>query len=382
MGTGFQPMDPASNAAMNSLGYQPGQSSTGAAQAAAARQASGAGGAGGSAGNPIAGSGFSGAMNGTDPRFWMGGQAPANYTPTLGSASTYAGANGMNAAAQGAQGGLLAQLQAQAAGKGPSIATQALQQQTGQNIRQQAALAAGNPNNPMAAYAGAQNAGAMNQQGAGQAAMARAQEQLNAQGALAGLAGQMQGQSFQQAGLTQQAGLANMDASNQFALQQAGLNQQGTEAYNSMIAQQQGAANQNIYAQQQASQQSDLQLRNQMIGGAVSGLSSVAGTLAKSDERAKTDVQDGTGLIHALLDRLGAHDYRYKHPGAPGEAEGRFTSPMAQEMEKSELGARLVHDTPTGKMVDTGPHTVAMMLSALADLHERTKKLEGGKRSA
>jgi len=331
--------------------------------------------------------GPSGTMSGRlggSPTFWTGMAAPSALQTQLGAASTANFGGAMNSQAQAAQSGLLSALQAQAAGQGPSLATQMINQQTGQNIRQQAAMAAVNPNNPMGAYAAMQNAGAMNQQAAGQAAMARTQEQLNAQNALAGLAGQMQGQTFQNAGLQQGYDLANQQAKNQFALQQANLNQNSNQFYNNMMAQQYGAADQNIYAQQQQQQQADNQLRNQLIGGGFAGLSQGLGGLAgmggaaASDEREKSDVRDGSSLLHSLLDRLGVHDYRYKHPDAAGEAPGRFVSPMAQELERSELGKRLVHDAPDGtKMVDTGPHTVALMMSALADLHARTKKLEG-----
>jgi hypothetical protein len=52
---------------------------------------------------------------------------------------------------------------------------------------------------------------------------------------------------------------------------------------------------------------------------------------------------------------------------------------MAQELEKSELGRRLVKDTPSGKMVDYG-RGLGTMLAAIADMNSRVKELETRKK--
>lgn len=126
------------------------------------------------------------------------------------------------------------QLAAQAQGQGPSLAAGQLQQATNRNIAQGMAMAA----SQRGATAGqglrqvAQQTAAANQQAAGQSAQLRMQEQMSAQQQLAGVAGAARDQDIglatSQAGLQQQVGLANQDATNQFKLTQAGFNQQAS----------------------------------------------------------------------------------------------------------------------------------------------------------
>jgi len=59
----------------------------------------------------------------------------------------------------------------------------------------------------------------------------------------------------------------------------------------------------------------------------------------------------------------------------PGAGEGKFISPMAQDMEKSELGKGMVMDTPEGKMVDYGK-AGGLMLGVASMLNERMDDLE------
>lgn len=116
----------------------------------------------------------------------------------------------------GQEQGLANQLQGVANGTGPNPAQMQLNQATGQNVANQAALMAGmrggNANaGLMARQIGQQGAG-IQQQAAGQAATLGAQQQLGAMGQLGGLQGQMVAQ--QQAALGQQANIANMQAQN------------------------------------------------------------------------------------------------------------------------------------------------------------------------
>ena len=140
---------------------------------------------------------------------------------------------------------LAAQLQAQAAGQGPSLATQQLKQATDRNIAQQAAAAAAAGGNSALAQRNlSQNAAQLGRSAAADAAQMRIQEQLAAReqlaGVLAGARGQDIGLAQAQAQLQQQInlanqqagnqfGLANMEALNQFALEQARLQQQGRQ---------------------------------------------------------------------------------------------------------------------------------------------------------
>lgn len=92
-----------------------------------------------------------------------------------------------------------------------------------------------------------------------------------------------------------------------------------------------------------------------------------------SDERSK--VPDTQGL-RDMLDGLEAHQYRYKDPSAPGAGAGTYVSPMAQELEQTDLGKDMVFAGPDGtKMVDYGKG-FGTMLAGQAMLHQRVSDLE------
>lgn len=97
-----------------------------------------------------------------------------------------------------AQQQILGQLQAQAAGAGPSVAQGQLAETTAQNVARTGALLAGqrgaSANVGLAGRQAAQLGAQAQQQAAGQAATLKAQEQLGAQQAAAQLAGQQIGQ--------------------------------------------------------------------------------------------------------------------------------------------------------------------------------------------
>lgn len=119
-----------------------------------------------------------------------------NYAPTVAGAAANAATGQQQfdtnlAAEQQLQG----QLQQNALGQGPNPAQAALNQATGQNVANQAALAAGvrgSSQNPgLVAREAAQQGAAAQQQAVGQGATLQAQQQLAAQSALAGLQGQV-----------------------------------------------------------------------------------------------------------------------------------------------------------------------------------------------
>jgi hypothetical protein len=112
-------------------------------------------------------------------------------------------------------------------------------------------------------------------------------------------------------------------------------------------------------------------------GGMASANSGVSGAdvSAMSDERQKAGVSNGDPKLRSFYDALEAHSYRYKDPSAPGAGEGRYVSPMAQELEKSDIGKTMVTDTPEGKMVDYGKGFGAM-LAGQAEFHDRLKRVE------
>lgn len=189
------------------------------------------------------------------------------------------------------------QLQGVANGQGPNPAQAMLNQQTGQNVAQQAALMAGqrgsSANAGLLARQAAQQGAATQQQAVGQGASMQAQQSLaalgqlqNQQANMANLAttqvGQQQGALGQQAGLANQLTQNNL-ANSQQALQQQQLqygqvNQQNQQALN----QQQGINNINAgMAQQVIGGQNQMNLQQQQQGNdTTSGILKGLGTAA------------------------------------------------------------------------------------------------------
>lgn len=92
-----------------------------------------------------------------------------------------------------------------------------------------------------------------------------------------------------------------------------------------------------------------------------------------SDENVKTEVQSGGRDLAAFLDELGSpKSYEYKDPK---HGVGRFWSPMAQELLKSEVGRSAVIETPEGLAVDYG-RLIGADLAATAYLNKRINQLE------
>lgn len=113
-------------------------------------------------------------------------------------------------------------------------------------------------------------------------------------------------------------------------------------------------------------------------GGAASGAGAAA---AASDERLKIEIKGSDPKVMKFLDAIKAHEYEYKESAKdlPGAGEGKHVSPMAQELEKSELGKQMVIDTPNGKMVDYGKG-FGTILAAQAMLNKRLNELESKKK--
>jgi hypothetical protein len=229
-------------------------------------------------------------------------------------------------------------LTAQMNGQGPSVATQMLQNQAQQNAANASSMAQGQRGvNAGLAQRNAMNAAAQaNQAAAQQGMVARTQEQLNATQALGGQLNTMQGQNMgaQQANQNAQLGKAQIQT---------------------------GAA------------QQDANTNAGMVGGLINSAGSALAFL--SDERQKTNIHDGTGEAYQFLDNLSAAKYQYKNPDAPGAAPGQQLGVMAQDIEKG--APQAVLNTTQGKMVDA-TKLAGPQMAALADLHERLKRLEGG----
>jgi hypothetical protein len=108
--------------------------------------------------------------------------------------------------------------------------------------------------------------------------------------------------------------------------------------------------------------------------GNVVGSAATAAAMFFSDENVKENVKPGSKSVRKFLDTVNAHEYDYKSEefGAPG----KHVSVMAQELEKTETGQKMVINTPKGKIVDYNKG-LPMMLAAQADLHKRLTALEG-----
>lgn len=272
-------------------------------------------------------------------------------------------------------------------GKTPSVAQQQMQQGLAQSQAAQMS-AAQSARGGAGAFAAAQrlaqnNMGAQQQNVVADSSMMRAQEMANARGQLFGALAQKRAQDLQAAGLSydqamQQAQLelANRGGNDASYLRLLGMgqagnmaNQQGQLAYNQLAS---GAASQNAAGAGQNS------------AATLAMLAALAG--AASDERLKTSILDESeeaapyvprykGSASAtMLEHLTPISYEYK--ADPGK---RRYGIVAQDLERSPMGASIVIDTPGGKVVDTR-HAALVALGALADMHGRVKKLEGGDR--
>jgi hypothetical protein len=100
-------------------------------------------------------------------------------------------------------------------------------------------------------------------------------------------------------------------------------------------------------------------------------------SLSMSDKKNK-NVSKEDPQIKEFLDNIHGYEYKYKDASLPGTDEKTHFSPMAQELEKSDIGKSMVYDTPQGKMVDY-KRGLGAMLAVQAELNERIKKLEGKK---
>ena len=107
----------------------------------------------------------------------------------------------------------------------------------------------------------------------------------------------------------------------------------------------------------------------------IGAVGTVVASIAASDIRAKTNISSGAGEVETFLDALNEYKYEYKDP--QGDQAGMFVGVMAQDLEKTPMGASFVKDTPAGKQVDYG-HGLAAILASQANIHDRLRQLEEG----
>lgn len=305
---------------------------------------------------------INGARHPDDVRFdQSSGQMDMNGLAGAAPGSQFVGQE-QNDQTRGMQMALIQQLQDQAAGKGPSLAQMQLQKGSEQNMSNAMALGASQRGAGAAGMLkGIQGQQAGIAQGmAGDAAMLRLNEQMGARSQLGQQLGAVRGAD---------AGFAGMNMQNQ----QFNTGQQNQMAMNRNQFMDANAARQ----QQAAIEQAKLDMERQKMlaeeSSKRSPLGAIGGVLAAfSDETLKTDIEPGETKLYAFLDKLGSHDYKYKDAK---HGAGRRISPMAQELEQSELGEAFVFETGEGKAVDYGKG-FGTMLAAQAALHKRLKALE------
>ena len=249
------------------------------------------------------------------------------------------------------------------------------------------------------------------QQQAGLAGAEMGQQQALQQAAFQQQAGMQGAEMAQQRALTQaqlqqQAGLVGAEFGQQTALQQAQMGQQAELARAQMAQQEQAQQDQmtQYYMslgfstdQAQLQAQKDLQTaklqkfgmkegleqkafataaagRQKLAGGVMQGIGSLA---AMSDKRMKKNIKDGGKPVQKFLDALSAKLYEYKDE-APKDvtAPGIHIGIMAQDLEKSDLGKRLVmEDEDNNKLVKSGMG-FGTVLASLAHLNEKLQNLE------
>lgn len=312
---------------------------------------------------------------------------------------------------------LVNQLSNQAAGVGPSVAGEQLR--VGQEAALAATMAQANSMrggaNPGMARAAMQTGAEMQGRAAQEAATARMQEQMTAAGLLGQVTGQSREGDLQQAGLQNQAKLeifkGNLDAQiAQGQLDQATAetiykaevdkrmkdadlqaNFQALQAQYAAMGLDAATANQQAALQVESLKQSGaLGVGNMamqadasqkgMIGGLFGAAGAVgAGIATKSDVRAKEDIVEGDSAIRALLDSVTPYEYSYKDEK---HGKGRFVSPMAQDLLKTEVGASMVFNDDEGQLsVDYGKGFGAL-LAAQASLNKRLAKIEKKKKAS
>jgi len=110
-----------------------------------------------------------------------------------------------------------------------------------------------------------------------------------------------------------------------------------------------------------------------MSGGGAAGPNSDVSLKENMNQSEKS----GSEMVEEFLDALKSYTYNYKDKENNGQKnpEGKVTSVMAQDLEKSKLGKQMVVDGPEGKMVNYG-QGMAPLFAAIAELNQRTKKLE------
>lgn len=261
-----------------------------------------------------------------------------------------------------AQMGQLSQLQGLASGQQQTageLAAYRGAQQAGAQQQAMARMARGG-DAALAQRGAANNMAGISSNAAGQAQRSALEGQMQAQGLLTQAAGQGRGQDMQ-------VQIANMDSQ----LKQMGMDDATRLAY---LQQMTGMDAATLQAQMQ--QYATAMGKPGLLGPLLSAGGQMAAGAFASDERLKTDVTDAGNDVDKMLDAMMPKAYVYKDTSKHGA--GRRVGIMAQQLEQSEAGRAIVHDTPDGKLVDV-KKAVSAALAAVARLNQRLRGVEQSK---
>lgn len=306
------------------------------------------------------------------------GPTGANYR-TFADTASERGNIGVNQEFRNEQSGLMAMLQARAAGTAPSAAEMQMQQGLEQNVASARSLAVSQQGvSPGMALRSAQeaasNANAANQQ---QTSILRAQEQAQAQSqygeALSGARQQdMAAANFKFQQQQQRDQIVEMHMQRGLSVDQA---EQQAQMQLQQMRVNQDLAIQGINAGQATSQQ-------QFMAGLAGAGASAAGAAASgagammSDRNAKKKIKRSKKELDKLMNNLKAYSYDYKDEK---NGKGKHISVMAQDLEKSTLGKLMVSKNEEGTKIVNYGKGLASMLAGVARLNERINELEGAK---
>lgn len=283
------------------------------------------------------------------------GQTQSGIAQQQNFINAIAGQNGLGnqASVFNQQQGLANQLQGVANGTGPNPALAQLNQTTGQNVANQAALMAGqrgsNANTGLIARQAAQQGGALQQQAAGQGATLQAQQQLAAM------------QQLQ----NQQASMGNL-ANTQVNQQQAGLsalNDQSLRQQQNLLGMQANInnANANIAGANQGAQSNMLGnvmggagSAMQMFGGKSGGggaAGSIASTPGMDMAGGAGDAAGGVGDMAGAGEMLAAHGGYVKKMAIGGDVSA---DPLMQPVQNQEVAMQSPAAAPSGPQSNAG----------------------------
>ncbi len=134
------------------------------------------------------------------------------------------------------------------------------------------------------------------------------------------------------------------------------------------IQQNEQAMNDAIYQQALAQMNAEMGAWGSLLGaGAQAGTMYALGMF--SDRRLKENIRYADSDIEDFLSHITPYEYNYKGTHI------RKVSVMAQDLEKSKIGQRMVVDTPQGKIVDYGAG-LESILASVAYIHKKLKMLE------